>query len=74
MPGPNRPTYTAHARRRMAERKVTEREVEIVLVHHHARRRDAKGNEVLLGRVRGRRIKVVVARGSSPPHVITVGD
>ena len=58
----------------MADRNVSQREVEIVLVHHHTRRRDAKGNDVLIGRVQGRRIKVVVAKGSNPPHIITVAD
>ena len=37
-------------------------------------RPDKKGNHVLIGHPNGRYVKVVVARSSSPPHIITVAD
>jgi hypothetical protein len=58
----------------MAQRRVSEAEVEAVLINYHTSRRDKKGNDVLIGRVEGRRIKVVVDRRVGPPQIITVGD
>jgi hypothetical protein len=58
----------------MAQRRLSEAEVEAVLINYHTSRRDKKGNEVLIGRVEGWRIKVVVDRRVSPPQIITVAD
>ena len=65
------PIYSTHARIRMRQRSVSEYEVEFVLRHHHTEYPDRDGNRVLLGDPGGRRIKVVVAKGSDPPYVIT---
>lgn len=69
-----RPTYSGHARDRMAERHVSEAEVEAVLADHYLDYPDKKGNRIFVGRPGSRRIKIVVAAGSNPPHIITVGD
>jgi hypothetical protein len=36
----------------MAQRRLSEAEVEAVLINYHTSRRDKKGNEVLIGRVK----------------------
>ena len=58
----------------MALRRITEREVEVVLSEHHTKYPDKKGNDILIGHVDSRRIKIVVARGSMPPRIITAAD
>jgi hypothetical protein len=68
------PTYSKHARDMMAERSISEAEVEAVLANYHTNYRDKKGNDILIGHPTGRRIKVVVARGSNPPHIISAAD
>lgn len=69
-----KPTYTKHARKQMAIRRISESEVEQALVGHHISYTDRVGNPIYVGRVLGRRIKVVVRKDSDPPHVITTGD
>jgi undecaprenyl-diphosphatase len=66
------PTYSGHARRRMHERGISAGEVEAVIrgadrvwTSHH-------GRSVFIGYPQGRRIKVVVARTTTGPHIITV--
>ncbi len=66
--------YSHHARIRMAERGITEAEIAAVIVDPEIRYTDLKGNPVLIRTIGGRRIKVVVARDSNPPRVITTGD
>jgi hypothetical protein len=68
------PTYSAHARERMARRGIGEAEVAGVLAAPRATDRDPRGNRRLTGVVGGRVIVVVVAAGSVPPHVVTVWD
>ena len=58
----------------MAVRRITEREVEAVLFEHHTRYSDKKGNDIFIGHVDSRRIKIVVAKGSMPPRIITAAD
>lgn len=58
----------------MAQRSISEREVEQAIKQAHTSYTDRAGNPILIAHVDGRRIKVVVARGSDPPHVITVAD
>lgn len=66
------PTYSGHARDRMAQRNVTEEEVETVLADPSITYTDAKGNPSFVATLSGRRVRVVVAAASDPPHVITV--
>jgi hypothetical protein len=63
-----------HALQRMHERRITADEVVHVLRHAHTRYTDPRGSEVLIGHPNGRRIKVVIAQGSTPPFIITVAD
>lgn len=68
-----RPIYTEHARRRMAKRGISEAEVESVLTHAYLTKYSRhSGNALYTGRVKGRRITVAIAPGSSPPRVVTV--
>lgn len=57
----------------MAERGISEAEVEAVLANHHT---DRPGNppdrRLYIGHVAGRRIGVVVVEGSDPLIVVTV--
>lgn len=69
-----RPTYTRHARLRQEQRNISDQEVEAVLANWRVKRQDKKGNDVLTGYPDGRYVKVVVAAGSNPPRIITVGD
>ncbi len=69
---PGRFTYTGHAREKMAERHITEADVEYVLEHWVTQFTDRRGNPLLGADVRGRRIRVVVARDSSPARIVTV--
>lgn len=66
--------YGPHARRGMSERNISFLDVEAVIEDAHTRYADDKGNPILIGHPNGHRIKVVVALGSDPPFVITVGD
>lgn len=69
------PTYSQHARDQMTERQISEAEVESTLSRHYwSDFSRTTGNEIYFGRPNGRFIAVVVVRGSSPPHVITVWD
>lgn len=58
----------------MAERGISEQEIEAVLNSYHTHYHDRSGNDVFVGHPSGRRIKVVVAKGSDPPLIITTGD
>ncbi len=58
----------------MIQRDISQEEVETALAEYHTVYTDPKGNPIYIGRPGGRRIKVVVRRGSDPPHVITVAD
>lgn len=69
-----RPTYSRHARLRMQQRSISEAEVESVLNNYHTSYADRDGNPIFIGHPNGRRIKVVVALGSDPPHIITTAD
>jgi hypothetical protein len=66
--------YTAHARRRQAERDITDAEVEAVLDSPSIPYTDRAGNPIYIAHPGGRRIKVVVKKDSSPRVVITVAD
>jgi hypothetical protein len=57
----------------MAERHITDEEVEAVLADYHTRYADRKGNPILIGHPNGRRIKVVVGKDTNPPFIITTG-
>ena len=70
-----RPVYTMHARRQMSDpsRGITEEHVERLLLDHDMSRTDAEGNLRLSGEIGdGRRLLVVVARGSRPARIISV--
>lgn len=69
-----RPEYTRHARERMAERRITELEVEATLTCHHTEYSDRSGNHIYIAHPGGRRIKIVLAKDSDPPKIITVAD
>ena len=58
----------------MAQRQITEGEIEDVLANYHTRYTDRDGNPILIGHPGGRRIKVVVRKDSDPPFIITAGD
>ena len=66
--------YSYHARIRMAERGIKEAEIAAAIADPEIRYTDHKGNHVLIRTLGGRRIKVVVAKDSDPPQVITTGD
>ena len=66
--------YTRHAREQMALRKILESEVRSVLESYHTHYADRNGNDIYVGRPSGRRVKVVVAKGSRPPLIITAAD
>ena len=74
MAAPRSFIHTKHSRDRQAERNVTDQEIEEVLANWHTKRQDRDGNDVLIGDPGGRYVKVVVAQGSNPPRIITVGD
>jgi hypothetical protein len=67
-------SLSVHARQRMSERQISAGEIADVLENYHTRYEDKKGNDVLIGHPSGRRVKVIVARGSLPPFIITVAD
>jgi len=56
------------------QRSISKQEVEATLENYHTAYTDKKGNDIRIAQVSGRRIKVVVAKNSKPPLVITVGD
>jgi hypothetical protein len=58
----------------MSLRRISEAEVEATLSAFHTHYRDRKENDIYVGHPGGRRIKVVVAKGSNPPLVITAAD
>ena len=58
----------------MKERQISEAEVEAVLADRHTDYPDREGNGIVIGHPDGRRVKVVVAKDSDPPRVITAGD
>jgi hypothetical protein len=64
--------YTGHARMRMTERSVSETDIAVVLSDPDVRYTDADGNPNFVRFIDGRRIRVVIAAGSSPARVITV--
>lgn len=66
--------YTTHARDQMDLRRISETEVEQVIRHYHTHYADRKGNDIYIGHPSGRRVKVVVAKDSDPPLVITAAD
>jgi membrane-associated phospholipid phosphatase len=68
------PSYSEHARSRMSERRISEREVRAVLKSAAKVWRDRTGKPVYLGYPNGRRIKVVIDPASNPPHIVTVAD
>lgn len=70
----DRVIYTRHARTRQEGRRISDSEVEAVVEDFHTSYKDKDGNDVRIGHPGGRRIKVVVARGSEPPRIITVAD
>jgi hypothetical protein len=58
----------------MRLRRISKEEVEAVLADYHTSYQDRNGNSVFIGHVERRRIKVVVAKGSSPAFIITAAD
>lgn len=66
------PTYSRHALGRLQARGITEENVVEVLTNPHTRYSDVDGNPIYVGTINGRRLKVVVSLGSSPPHIVTV--
>lgn len=65
--------YTAHARRRMAERGLSEADVEDIVAHpYRTVRSRSTGNLIYFGRVAGADAAVVVVPGSVPPRVVTL--
>lgn len=51
---------TVHARQRMAQRGVTEAEVQETVQHHHTTYTDPDGNRNYVNHVNGRRVRVVI--------------
>jgi len=66
--------YTRHAQRQMKLRRISREEVEEVLSNYHTFYTDRDGNAIYVGHPHGRRIKVVVKKGSEPPKVITAAN
>jgi hypothetical protein len=65
--------YTQHARLRMAEERLSEADVEAIIAHPYATRHSrTTGDTMYFGRVGGRNVVVITARGSVPQRVITV--
>lgn len=65
--------YSNHAKKRLAQRRVTSDEVETVLSDPHVTYTDPKGNPCYVRDVNGKSIRVVVA-ADDPEFVITVID
>ncbi len=66
--------YSNHARQRMTRRRITESDVELAISNADIEHSDRDGNPCYVKTVRGKRIRVVIARGSNPSKVITVID
>lgn len=58
----------------MKERRISTAEVEDVLENFHTEYPDREGNRIVIGHPGGRRVKVVVAKDSDPPRIITAAD
>ncbi len=58
----------------MAQRQITEVEVERAIADADIEYADKAGNAIFVAHIGGRRIKVVVTKDSTPPRVITTGD
>ncbi|MGC2192643.1 MAG: DUF4258 domain-containing protein, partial [Candidatus Dormiibacterota bacterium] len=61
-------------REQMARRGISRKEVEAVLADYHTEYPDRQGNRIVIGHPAGRRVKVVVAKESDPPRIITAAD
>ncbi|MBI5283722.1 MAG: DUF4258 domain-containing protein [Chloroflexi bacterium] len=72
-----KPRYIAYTYRRMAERGITEEQIEYVLRNYDTRRpsppyrNGEKPSEIFIGDCDGRRLKVYVERDSDPPFIKT---
>jgi hypothetical protein len=65
--------YSAHARRRMAQRGLSETDVESVVAHPYRTVRSRRsGNLIYFGRVAGEDVAVVVVPGTVPLRVVTL--
>ena len=70
--------YSAHTRRRMRSRRVSEADVEAVLQNFHTSYpaeplpNDPFGATVFIGYIGRRELKVYVENGSNPPRIRTV--
>ncbi len=65
-------SFTDHALRRMALRRVSRQDVERTLDNFDSSDVDKQGNERFEKRYLGRKLRVVVAKNSNPKRVITV--
>jgi hypothetical protein len=64
-------TFSSHAQKRMVERRISLSDIEAILVA--PARTDVKEFELVYdGAVNGRPLRVVVALGTDPPHVVSV--
>ena len=68
-----RPIYTDHARDQMADREITEREVEFCLNNPEITRPGDRGYLILTTHCKGRFIKIVVPK-LEPTVIVTVAD
>ena len=67
------PIYTDHAQDQMADRKITEEEVEFCLNHPEITRPGDRGYLIHTTHCKGRFIKIVVPR-NEPTVIVTTGD
>jgi hypothetical protein len=73
VPGKLGLVYTFHAREQMADRAVTEADVELVLTGFDMSRPDSRGNMRLAGEIApNSRLLIVVAKDSEPPRIISI--
>jgi hypothetical protein len=63
--------YSWHAQQRLAERAISEEEVDLVVSDAEVSYPDLKGNRCYVREVAGRTIRVVIDK-DDPEHVITV--
>ena len=63
--------YSDHARRRMRQRAISEQDIESVVADPDIEHTDENGNPCYVGYPGGRRLRVVIARGSNPRVVKT---
>lgn len=68
-----KPIYTDHARDQMADRRITEGEVEFCLNNPEITRPGDRGTIILTAHPNGRYIKIVVD-GKRPRVIVTAGD